>query len=110
MSLQSFDGLELSVVDRDSVRIQKINVTAQHGDAVLVAKAFEDDADLLLGREMSPGGSPDIADSHLRARRSLLVALSQGDPPRDYYDPQTLSYAISSSCPAGPDGEQQVHH
>lgn len=110
MNLQSLDGLELAVVGRDSVRIQKIDVTAQLGDGVLAAKAFEHDADLLLGREMSPGDSPHFADSHLRARRNLLVALSQGAPPRGYDDPQTLSYAISSSCPVGPDGERHVHH
>ena len=37
-------------------------LAADLGDAVLTAKTFEDDADLLLGREVPPGGSPDVSD------------------------------------------------
>ena len=69
---------------------------AELGDAVLATQAFEDDADLLLGREVPPSGSPNVPDGFLRALRSLLVALSHRVPPRGYDEPETLSYAISS--------------
>jgi hypothetical protein len=81
-------------------------LAAQLGDAVLAAQAFQDDADLLLGREVPPGGSPDVPDGLLRALRSLFVSLSHRVPPRGYDEPQTLPYAISSICPVGPDGGQ----
>ena len=80
-------------------------LAAELGDAVRAAQAFKNDADLLLGREVPPGGSPDIPDGLLRTLRSLLVSLSHRVPPRGYDEPKILSYAISSICPAGPDGE-----
>src|SRR5215471_2579739 len=45
-------------------------------DAVLAAQAFQDDADLVLGREVPPGGAPDVPDGLLRALRRLFVSLS----------------------------------
>jgi hypothetical protein len=36
----------------------------------------KNDADLLLGRELPPGDSPDVPDGLLRALRSLFVSLS----------------------------------
>jgi hypothetical protein len=54
---------------------------AELGDAVLAAQAIEDDADLLLGREVPPGGSPDVPDGLRRALRRLLVSLSRRVPP-----------------------------
>ena len=60
----------------------------------------------ILGREVPPSGSPNVPDGFLRALRSLLIALSHRLPPRGDDEPETLSYAISSNCPVGPDGEQ----
>src|SRR5579863_3489836 len=80
-------------------------LAAELGDAVLAAQAFEHDADLLFGREMPPGGSANVPDGLLRTRQSLLVALSHRAPSQGYDEPETLSYAISSNCPVGPDGE-----
>ena len=81
-------------------------LAAEFGDAVLAAQAIEDDADL-LDREVSPSGSPDVPDRLLRALRSLLVSLSHRVPPRGDDEPETISYAISSICPVGPDGEHR---
>jgi hypothetical protein len=81
-------------------------LAAELGDAVLTAQAFEHDADLLLSGELPSGGSADVPDCLLRTLRSLLVSLSHRVPPRGYDEPQTLSYAISSNCPVGPDGKQ----
>src|SRR3990170_2740206 len=81
-------------------------LAAELGDAVLAAQALEDDADLLLGRKLPPGGPPDVPDGLLRAPRSLLVFLSHRVPPRGYDEPEPLSYAISSNCPVGPDAGQ----
>ena len=47
-------------------------LAAQLGDAVLATQAFKDDADILLGRELTPGGAADVSDGLLRALRSLL--------------------------------------
>src|SRR5690606_19234060 len=73
-------------------------LAAELGDAVLAAQAFEDDADLLLGRELPPSGSPDVSNGLLGTLRCLSVALSHRVPPGGYDEPQTLSYAISSIC------------
>jgi hypothetical protein len=55
--------------------------------------------------DLPSAGSPDVPDRLLRGLRSLLVSLSHRVPLRGYEAPETLSYAISSSCPIGPDGE-----
>jgi len=78
---------------------------AEFGDAVFAPQAFENDADLLLGRELPPRGSTDVPDRLLRVPRSLLFAvLSHRVPLWGYDEPQTLSYAISSIRPVGPVG------
>lgn len=71
-------------------------------------KPFQHDANLLFRREVLPGGAADVPDGLLQALRSLLVSLSLRVPPRAYDEPQTLSYAITSKCPIGPDGGQQL--
>jgi hypothetical protein len=43
-------------------------LAAELGDAVLAAQAFEDHAGLLLGREVPPGGSPDVSNGLLGTR------------------------------------------
>jgi hypothetical protein len=63
-------------------------------------------SDLLLGREASPGGSANVSDGLLDAVRRPLVSLSHRAPSQGYDEPQNLSYAISSICPAGADGGQ----
>ena len=81
-------------------------LAAQLGDAVLAAQAFEHDADLLLGRELPPGGSADVPDGLLGALRRPLVSLSHRSPSRGYDEPEPLPYAISSICPVSADGGQ----
>src|SRR5688572_30845294 len=75
------------------------------GDAVLAAQPVQDDADLLLGGELPPGGASDVPDGLLRALRSMLVSLSHRVPPRGYDELDSLPYTITSICPLGPDGE-----
>jgi len=77
-------------------------LTTELGDAVLAAQTFEDDAYLLLGREVPSGRSTDVPNGLLRALRSLLISLSHRVPPWGYDEPQTLPYAISSICLVGP--------
>ena len=83
-------------------------LAAEFGNAVFAAQAIEDNADLLLSGEVPPGGSPDVSDGLLRARRSLLVSLSHRVPPRGYDELDSLPYTITSICPLGPDGEHRI--
>lgn len=46
------------------------------GDAANAAQSFEDDADLLLGHDVSPECLPDVPDRHLRVRASACHAAS----------------------------------
>jgi hypothetical protein len=61
----------------------------------------------IVFRELPPGGPPDVPDGLLRALRHLLVSLSHRVPLGSDDEPETLSYAISSICPEGPDGEHE---
>ena len=78
-------------------------LAAQLGNAGLAAQAFEHDADLVLGRELAPGGSADISDGLLGAvRRTVVFVLIA--PPGGYDELDLLPYAISSICPVSADG------
>jgi hypothetical protein len=46
------------------------------GDAFLAAKAFQNDADLVLGRKMPPCGTANVPDGLLAAVSSALAAWS----------------------------------
>jgi hypothetical protein len=65
---------------------------AQGGDAFLAAQAFEDDADLVLGRVVLPGHAADVAHQLLGRRlggggEGFLAHLHS---PRGYDEPEIL--------------------
>jgi hypothetical protein len=85
-------------------------LAAQLGDAVLAAQAIEHDADLLLGREMAPGGTSDVSNELLSA--FVLAPVPVGHRSLHWVndEPGTLSYAIRSICPVGADGLQACEY
>src|SRR6516225_7526410 len=56
-------------------------LATQLSNAVLAAQAFQHDADLLLGRMVTTGGSADIPDRFLRAVRYAFTCLSHRGSP-----------------------------
>jgi putative transposase len=68
------------------------------------AKAFQHNANLLLGRMMPPRRSADIPDRLLRAVRHALLACLIVAPQQGYDESGILSYPISLFCPTGADG------
>ena len=81
--------------------------SAQLGDAVLAAQAFEHDPDLVLSRPMPPGRSPDVPDG-LLADLGVGRLASHRSPSARYDGPETLLCPITSICPVGADGGQCV--
>jgi len=60
------------------------------------------------GKELPARRSTNVPDSLICAARAALIPVSHRLPPRDYNEPESLSYAISSICPVSADGGQEA--
>src|SRR5450755_3671404 len=80
---------------------------AELGDAGFATQSFQNNADLLFGRILPPRCSADIPHRLLGAVGSH-GSCSHRRLLRRYDEPELLLYAISSFCPAGPDGGQSI--
>jgi hypothetical protein len=79
---------------------------AQLGDAVLAAKAFQNDADLLLGRLLLARRPADVLDDLLSRIFRQIRMLSHLRSCERYDEPETLPSSIPLICLMSADGGQ----
>src|SRR5208283_4050963 len=80
--------------------------TAEFGDTVLAAQAFQHDADLVFGREVSPRRATDVLHDFCRRLFSRHGFLSHLRSLKGYDEPEILPSSTHPNCLISADGGQ----